>query len=196
MTTITHMIRGYAAAFLVAATLTTASLAGVTNANDALGVAMKQESIAAGGGKMKLYSLTANYNGDNKRWRFQFYDGGASLHSVTVDKSGKVRYYARDKGSIRIFDDIDFNKLPAPNEVLVEGLVEKATAALAALKFKPLDNGRLYLNYYVCSEHRQKDKAYHAWSVTIPIGDGKTAKTVAFKNGEIDTINNATIHGG
>ena len=97
---------------------------------------------------------------------------------------------------MRIFDDVDFTKLPAPNEVLIDDLLGKGKAALVALKFKTLDSGKLYVNYYVRSEFRQKDKAYHAWSVTIPIGDGKKGKTVAFKNGIIDTINNSTIYGG
>ncbi|MEJ6570905.1 MAG: hypothetical protein QNL01_00050 [Akkermansiaceae bacterium] len=196
MTTITHTIRKFAASFVAAAIVTTSATADVTNVKEALGLALKQEAIAAAGYKMKLYSLSANYNGDNKRWSFQFYDGGTSLHSCSIDKSGKVRYYVRDKGSMRIFDDVDFTKLPAPNEVLIEDLVGQGKAALTALKFKTLDNGKLYVNYYVRSEFRQKDKAYHSWSVTIPIGDGKKGKTVAFKNGAIDTINNSTIYGG
>lgn len=196
MTTITHTIRKFAASFVAAAIVTTSATADVTNVKEALGLALKQEAIAAAGYKMKLYSLSANYNGDNKRWSFQFYDGGTSLHSCSIDKSGKVRYYVRDKGSMRIFDDVDFTKLPAPNEVLIEDLVGQGKAALTALKFKTLDNGKLYVNYYVRSEFRQKDKVYHSWSVTIPIGDGKKGKTVAFKNGAIDTINNSTIYGG
>jgi hypothetical protein len=196
MTTITHTIRKFTASFVAAAIVTTSATADVTNVKEALGLALKQEAIAAAGYKMKLYSLSANYNGDNKRWSFQFYDGGTSLHSCSIDKSGKVRYYVRDKGSMRIFDDVDFTKLHAPNEVLIEDLVGQGKAALTALKFKTLDNGKLYVNYYVRSEFRQKDKAYHSWSVTIPIGDGKKGKTVAFKNGAIDTINNSTIYGG
>lgn len=199
MTTITHTIQKLATGLIIAAALSASNSqvqAEVTNVKDALGVALKQETIAAAGDKMKLYSLSANYNDAKKRWSFQFYDGGANLHSVTVDQSGKARYYARDKGSMRIFDDVDFSKLPAPDKVLIDDLVGKGKAALAALKFKTLDNGKLYLNYYVRSEYRQKDKAYHAWSVTIPIGDGKKGKSVAFKNGEIDTINNSTIYGG
>ena len=196
MTTITHTIRKFAASFVAAAIVTTSATADVTNVKEALGLGLKQETIAAAGYKMKLYSLSVNYNGDNKRWSFQFYDGGTSLHSCSIDKSGKVRYYVRDKGSMRIFDDVDFTKLPAPNEVLIEDLAGQGKAALTALKFKTLDNGKLYVNYYVRSEFRQKDKAYHSWSVTIPIGDGKKGKTVAFKNGAIDTINNSTIYGG
>jgi len=195
MTTITHTLQKLAAGFLAAAIITSAH-AEVTNIKDALGIALKQETIAAAGEKMKLYSLSANYNGDNKRWSFQFYDGGSNLHSVTIDQSGKARYYARDKGSMRIFDDVDFTKLPAPNEVLIDDLMGKGKTALKALKFIAFDNGKLYVNYYVRSEFRQKDKAYHSWSVTIPIGDGKQGKKVAFKNGEIDTINNSTIYGG
>ena len=123
MTTITHTIRKFTASFVAAAIVTTSATADVTNVKEALGLALKQEAIAAAGYKMKLYSLSANYNGDNKRWSFQFYDGGTSLHSCSIDKSGKVRYYVRDKGSMRIFDDVDFTKLPAPNEVLIEDLV-------------------------------------------------------------------------
>lgn len=189
-------IRYWAVALLSAATITTAASAEVTNIKEALDVAMKNETIAAGAAKMKLYSLNANYNGANKRWSFQFYDGGANIHSVSVDKSGKARYYARDKGSMRIFDDIDWTKLPAPGEVLIDDIVGKATAALAALKFETIDNGKIYMNYYVRSEYRQKDKAYHAWSVTLPLKEAKKGKTVGFKNGQIDTIMTSTLYGG
>ena len=174
----------------------TATQAEITNIKEALDVAIKHENISSVGEKMKLYSLSANYNGANKRWSFQFYDGGSNLHGITVDKSGKARYFARNKGSMRIFDDIDFTKLPAPNAILINGLIAQSKTALTALDFKPLDNGKLYINYYVRSEYKQKDKAYHAWNVTIPIGDGKQGKNVAFKNGKIDTINNSTIFGG
>lgn len=192
----TQILNKVAASVFLAAAITTSASADVTNIKDALGVALKNETVAAAGEKMKLYSLTCNYNGDNKRWSFQFYDGGSNLHSVSVNKTGKASYYAREKGSMRIFDDLDFSKLPAPNDVLIEDIIGKASAALSALGFKPVDNGKLYINYYVRSEYRQKDKAYHAWSVTIPIGDGKKGKIVAFKDGVVDTINNSTIYGG
>ncbi len=192
----TQILNKVAASIFLAAAITTSASADVANIKDALAVALKNETVAAAGEKMKLYSLTCNYNGDSKRWSFQFYDGGSNLHSVSVDKAGKARYYAREKGSMRIFDDLDFSKLPAPNEVLIEDIIGKASASLEALGFKPVDNGKLYINYYVRSEYRQKDKAYHAWSVTIPIGDGKAGKIVAFKDGVVDTINNSTIYGG
>lgn len=188
--------RRWAIAFLTAAAITTTASANVANVKDALAVALKNETIAAGGEKMKLYSLNANYNGANKRWSFQFYDGGANIHSVSVDKNGKARYYARDKGSMRVFDDLDWTKLPAPNDVLIADIVDQAKAALAALKFETLDNGKIYMNYYVRSEYRQKDKPYHAWSVTLPLKEGKKGKTVGFKNGKLDTILNSTLYGG
>lgn len=97
---------------------------------------------------------------------------------------------------MRVFDDLDWSKLPAPADVLIEDVVGKAKAALAALKFETLDNGKIYMNYYVRSEYRQKDKAYHAWSVTLPLKEAKKGKTVGFKNGQIDTIMTSTLYGG
>lgn len=196
MIRITRTMQKFVAVFLTSAAMITSAQADVVNIKGALAIALKNKTIAAAGEQMKLFSLSANYNGANKIWSFQFYDGGAHLHSCSVDKSGKVRYYARDKGSMRIFDDVDFTKLPAPNEVFIDDLVGKGKAALAALKFKTLDNGKLYVNYYVRSEFSQKDKAYHSWSVTIPIGDGKQGKKVSFKNGDVYEIRNSTIYGG
>jgi len=199
MKTPNQLISKFAAALLTAVAIiisTTAVKADVANVKDALAIALKNETVAAAGEKMKLYSLSSQYNGDKKRWSFQFYDGEANLHSISIDQAGKARYYARDKGSMRIFDDIDFSKLPAPNDVLIEDIVAKGKEVLAALKFKTVGNGKLYMNYYVRSEMRQKDTAYHAWSVTVPIGDGKKGKTVNFKNGIIDTVGNSTIYGG
>jgi len=199
MKTSNQAISKFAVTLLTAATIitsTTAVKADVANVKDALAVALKNETIAAAGEKMKLYSLSAQMNGAKKRWSFQFFDGGANIHSVSIDQTGKARYYSRDKGSMRIFDDINFSKLPAPNDVLIDDIVTKGKEALAALKFETVDNGKLYMNYYVRSEMRQKDTAYHAWSVTVPIGDGKKGKTVNFKNGAIDTISNSTIYGG
>ena len=112
------------------------------------------------------------------------------------DTSEEALWLAGKVSSMRIFDDIDFSKLPAPNDVLIENIIAQGKEALTALKFKTIDNGKLFVSYYVRSEMRQKDKAYHAWSVTLPIGDGKKGKTVNFKNGEIDTISNSTIYGG
>ncbi len=189
-------IRSWAVALLSAAAITTAASAEVGNVKDALSVALKQETIAAGGEKMKLYSLNANYNGATKRWTFQFYDGGANIHSVSVDKTGKARYYSRDKGTMRVFDDLDWSKLPAPSAVLIDDIVGQAKTALAALKFETLDNGKIYMNYYVRSEYRQKDVPYHAWSVTLPLKEAKKGKTVGFKNGKIDTILTSTLYGG
>ncbi|MFK7910480.1 MAG: hypothetical protein AB8F34_07745 [Akkermansiaceae bacterium] len=189
-------IRNWAVALLSAAAISATASAEVATVKDALAVALKNETIAAAGDKMKLYSLNGNYNGATKRWSFQFYDGGANIHSVSVDKAGKARYYSRDKGSMRIFDDIDWTKLPAPNDVLIEDLLGQATAALAALKFETIDNGKIYMNYYVRSEYRQKDKAYHAWSVTLPLKEAKKGKTVGFKDGKIDTIMTSTLYGG
>jgi hypothetical protein len=181
---------------LSAAAITATASADITNVKEALDAAMKQETIAAGGEKMKLYSLNANYNGATKRWSFQFYDGGANIHSVSVDKTGKARYYSRDKGTMRVFDDLDWTKLPAPSAVLIDDIIGQSKAALAALKFETVDNGKIYMNYYVRSEYRQKDKAYHAWSVTLPLKAEKQGKTVGFKDGKIDTILTSTLYGG
>ena len=199
MKTPNQLISKFAAALFTAVAIiisTTAVKADVANVNDALAIALKNETIAAAGEKMKLYSLSSQYNSDKKRWSFQFYDGGENLHSISIDQAGKARYYARDKGSMRVFDDIDFSKLPAPNDVIIADIIAQGKEALTALKFKTIDNGKFFVSYYVRSEMRQKDKAYHAWSVTVPIGDGKKGKTVNFKNGVIDTIANSTIYGG
>lgn len=190
------ILRTTACIFAVMATCATAVKAEITNAKEALDAALKNETIAAAGDKMKLYSMNANYNGDRKTWGFQFYDGGANVHSVYVDKKGKVRYSARDKGSMRIFDDLDFTKLPAPTEVFVADSIKTSIEALKALGFEHKDNGKLYINYYLRSEPRDKDVPLHRWSVTIPVGDGKKGKIVGFQNGKLDTIMNTTIYGG
>lgn len=203
MTTYPSLGRKLIVGFMTSLIVTLSIQADVTNIKDALGIALQQKAIEAGGDKMKLYSLSANYNGKTKRWSFQFYDGGANLHSITIDQSGKARHYPRDKGTMRIFDNVDFSKLPAPKEILIDDLVDQGVAALKALNFKPTDNGKLYLKYYVRSENLQKDKPYHSWSVTIPIdiaegkkSENKQGKTVTFKNGKIDTVTNAIIYGG
>ena len=165
----------------------------VSTIKDALGVALKNETIAAGGEKMKLYSANAYTSGTRTYWSFQFYDSGANLHSVRVDGAGKASYSSRDKGSMSVFDDLDFSKLPAPSEVLVEGAMEKAKAALVALGFKPTNSGKYQISYYVRSEYRQKDTPVHDFKVSLPTGDGKAGKMVGFKNGSIDTIMNSSI---
>ena len=173
--------------------LTATASAQVATTKDALAIALKNETIAAGGEKMKLYMISGNYNGATKRWSFQFFDGGANVHSVSVDGKGKANYYSRDKGSSRVFEDLDFSELPAPGEVRVEDAVGKAKTALEALGFKPIDSGKLYISYYVRSEYRQKDQAVHDFKVTLPTGDGKQGKIVGFKNGVLDTVMNSTI---
>ncbi|BDS04970.1 hypothetical protein NT6N_00100 [Oceaniferula spumae] len=183
----------FAATSVAALAMTIAVSAQVNNTKEALAVALKNETVAAGGEKMKLYAVSGNYNGTNKRWSFQFYDGGANVHSVSVDEKGKANYYSREKGSTRVFDDLDFSKLPAPSEVLVEDAIGKAKTALEALGFKPITDGKLYISYYVRSEYRQKDVPVHDWKVTLPIGDGKQGKMVGFKNGGVDTVMNSTI---
>lgn len=178
---------------LAALALAASAAAQVSNTKEALAVALKNETIAAAGDKMKLYMVSGNYNGASKRWSFQFYDGGANVHTVSVNEKGKANYYSRDKGSTRVFDDLDFSKLPAPGEVLVDDSINKAKAALEALGFKPITDGKLYISYYVRSEYRQKDKPVHDWKVTLPTGDGKQGKVVGFKNGTVDTVMNSSI---
>jgi len=173
--------------------LTAVATAQVTTTKDALATALKNETIAAGGEKMKLYSVSGNFNGATKRWTFAFYDGGANVHSVSVDGKGKANYYSRDKGSTRVFEDLDFTKLPAPSAVIVEDAIGKAKTALEALGFKPIDSGKLYISYYLRSEYRQKDQPVHDYKITMPTGDGKQGKMVGFKNGALDTIMNSTI---
>ncbi len=194
MTTTPNLLHRTVAIAAAAITMASTAQAEITNIKEALAAALKNETIAAAGDKMKLYSLSANYKGNTKRWSFQFYDGGANVHSIYMDKSGKARYSARNKGSLRIFDDLDFSKLPAPTEVLIDNVAAKAKEVLIALKFKPVENGKLYISYSLRSEFRQKDKPAHFWNVTIPIGDGKKGKLISFKNGQLDTMMNATIY--
>ena len=188
MTTIlAHTIRHIATALIAAAAITASASADVATLKDALDIAMKNETIAAGEDKMKLKSASANYTKDRKSWSFTFYDGGAQLHTVYVDVKGTARYSSRDKGSSRIFDEIDWTKLPAPSDVLIDDAIGKAKTALTALNIAPAE-GRISISYYLQQESRQKDVAYHAWRVTVRIGDGKQGKTVGFKNGIVDTI--------
>jgi len=190
MKTITQQLAATCfAAFAMAATAT----AEVNTPKEALAIALKNETVAAGGDKMKLYSMSSSYDGDRKRWSFSFYDGGEKSHSVSVDGKGKANYYARDKGTMRIFEDLDFSKLPAASEVIVDDSIGKAKTALEALGFKPLTDKKVYISYYLRSETRQKDVAVHAWQVSLPTGDGKQGKMVGFKNGAIDTVMNSSI---
>ena len=176
-------------------TFTSVTSAQVANVQDALNIALKNETIANSGDKMKLYSVNAIYNRNNKNWSFQFYDGGDNIHNVSVNNTGKTRYYARDKGTIPIFDSINWEKLPTPNDVLVENITKKAKAALHALKFDIIDNGKIYMSYHIQSEPRQKNKAFHSWSITLPLKETGKGKTVGFKNGKIDTILTSMIQG-
>ena len=170
-------------------------LAKVNTLKEALDTALKHKEIEDSVEKVKLHALAAHYNGDNKRWRFQLYDGGEQLHYISVDSSGKVRHYKRDLSGFQIFDDVDFSKIPPPSDVIAHDLIKSSKAALEALQFKVVDNGKIYLNYAVRSELKKKDTPYHAWSVTLPIGDGKVAKSVVHKNGVIEEIRNAIIAG-
>ena len=186
-TTLTHTIRKIMAAVLVASAITASASTEVTNLKDALDVALKNKTIAAAGEKMKLRSANANYSKTRKTWIFTFYDGGDQVHTVYVDAKGKARYSSRDKGSARIFDEIDWTKLPAPSTLLIDDIIGKAKSALTALNIPPAE-GRINITYYLQQEPRQKDVAYHSWRVTLRIRDGKQSKTVGFKNGVVDTI--------
>ena len=184
---------------LIAAALTASApgiRADVTNIKDALGIAMEHEAVSTSGEKIKLYSLSAHYHGSKKRWNFQFFSTGENLHNVTVTSSGNALHYLRSKADIDIFKNLDFSQLPAPKEVLLDQLIDKGISAITALKFKPASNSNLYIRYQLRNDLLKKDKACHVWSITIPIGDGKKAKTATFLNGQIDTVTNAIISGG
>ena len=184
---------------LIAAALTASAPvihADVTNIKDALAIAMEHEAVSTSGEKIKLYSLSAHYHGTKKRWNFQFFNTGENLHNVTVTSLGNALHYLRSKGDISVFKNLDFSQLPAPKEVLLGGLIEKGMSAITALKFKPASNSNLYIRYQLRNDLLKKDKACHVWSITIPIGDGKQAKTATFLNGQIDTVTNAIISGG
>ena len=173
----------------------TALHAELNNVSDALEVAIKHEAVSKRGETIRLYSLSANYLGDKKRWNFYFFDTGENLHAVTVTNSGKALHHLRSKGDLRIFEELNFSQLPHPREVLLDGLIQKGIAAMSALKFKPVNDGQLHLRYQIVNDPRNKDKARHLWSVTLPIGDGKKGKTATFMNGQIDTVTNAIISG-
>ena len=179
--------------FIALAVITITCSAQITTIKEALDVALKNETVATSGGKMKLYSANAYTNSNGKSWSFTFYDGGEHRHSVRVDEKGKKHYTTQPKGSLRVFKDIDFSKLPAPSSVLVEDAMKKSKTALEALGFKPTNSGKYQITYYVRSELRQKNKAFHNYKVSLPTGDGKQGKTVSFKNGKLDTISNSSI---
>lgn len=168
----------------------------VNTMKEALDVALKQDTIAAAGDKAKLYSISANYKENDKRWTFSFYDGGDNVHTVSVKGDGKTHYSAREKGSLRIFDDLDFSKLPAPQELIIDDAIDSAKSALTGLGFEVIDNGKVSLYYNIMSEYRQKDKPAHNWRVTLPVKDEdpKKAKSVNFLNGKIDTISNTSMY--
>ena len=206
-----YIVKKFTLGFLVTLVTIASIHAEITTIKGALDVVLKQKAIAEAGEKMKLYSLAVNYNGKTKRWSFQFYDGGAKLHGITIDQSGKTRYYPRDKGTLRVFDHIDFSKLPAPHDVLIHNIIDQGKATLKQLNFHPVRNGKIYIKYYVRHETLQQDKAYHSWSITMPtsggMGDGLNkekgkvnnrlqGKTVTFKNGKVDTVTNAIVYGG
>lgn len=173
--------------------LTAGTYAQVSNLKEALDLALKNETIAAAGEKMKLYSASAYVSHGNKSWSFQFYGGGAELHSIRINTKGKASYSSRNKGTNKVFEDIDFSKVPAPSEVLVADGLAKAQKALEALGFKPTNSGNFQISYFVRSEYRQKEVPSHDYKVSLTIGDGKQGKTVTFKNGNIDTISNSGI---
>jgi len=130
----------------------------VTSMKQALELALADKTIAAEGDKVKLYSASANITKERINFTFRFYTGGENIHAVSVNKSGKTRYYASAKGSSRVFDDLDFTKLPAPSEVIVEGAVEQCKKALTDLGFAVLDNGKYSTYYSISSEFREKSK--------------------------------------
>lgn len=162
---------------------------------DALELALKHDALSGREASIRLFSLSANYLGAKKRWNFLFFDAGENLHAVTVTNSGKALHHLRNKGDIRIFDQLDFSQLPPPREVLLDGLIEKGIAAISALKFSPVKDGPFHLRYQLDHNARKKDEARHLWSITIPVGDGKRGKTATFLNGRIDTVTNAILSG-
>lgn len=162
----------------------------------ALAAALADKTVAAEGDKIKLYSASASYKPERKTWSFRFYSGGDNLHSVTVAPDGKTRYSAFAKGSSRVFDDLDFTKLPVPSEVIVEGALEKSKKALTDLGFEIIDNGKSSIYYSLTSEYREKDKPAHTFRVSLPIkhSDPKKGKQVSFYNGILDQIINTSIY--
>ena len=195
MTATHHILRRLILGICAATLLLPTVSANVNDLQSALALASKHQTIADAGGSMKLYSLTANYNGKDKRWRFQFYDGKDKLHNVHIDQAGKIRYHARNKGNLRIFDHVELKTLPHPSETLIHNLVEQARKALKALNFKLAEKDTVYIRYQLHNHLTHKNKAYHVWTVTLPVGDGKQGKNVSFKDGSVDTISNAIIHG-
>lgn len=178
-----------------AITIVSAAQAGVTNIKEALATALKNQTIAAAGDKMKLYALSASYQGDTKHWTIQLHDGGTKIHTIHINNTGKTRHSARNKSNLRIFNDLDFSKLPAPTEVLIDDVAAKAKEALSALKFTPTGNGKLHIIYNLNPGFLQKGQPCHTWRVIIPVGDGKKGKTVIFKNGRLDSILTTPITG-
>ena len=163
---------------------------------EALAIVLEEETIKAGGEKMKLYMASSSRDEKSIYYSFNFWDGGENTHTVSVDKNGKTRYFAKEKSKfMRIFDDLDFTKLPAPSAIFIEDIEGKCVQYLAAVGFIPAKGGRIIINYSLRSEYRQKDKAKHVWNVTMPIADGKRGKIVVFANGELEAIMHTNMYG-
>ena len=164
----------------------------VSSVKDALALALKHEQIASKVDEMKLYMSSSTISVKRQSWSFTFYDGGSLLHTVSLNSEGKTYYSSRDKGSSKLFTQLDFTKLPAPNDVLIDGVVKQAKEALSLLKFEPND-AKLYINYNVRNNYKQKDVAIHTWNVSMPVGEGASGKMVGFENGKLSTVMNSMI---
>jgi len=188
LSTITAMLLSMVSVFSQAA----APAAAANSVVEALEKALQHEQIAPKADKMKLYMSSCSVSPKRSNWSFTFFDGGALLHTVTINSSGKTYYNSRDKGTSRVFKELDFTKLPAPKEVMIEGIVEKSKKALTALEFAP-STEKMYINYNLRNDYKQKDKAIHSWSVSMLVGDGTSGKSVGFQDGKLYSIQHSII---
>lgn len=165
----------------------------MTKVENALAAALEHKTIAAGGDKMKLYSIYGSVDGDRTSWVIVFFDGAELQHSISINGSGKLSYSSRDKGSFSLFKDVDFTKVAKPADVILPGLVEKGMKVLNALELKPDDSGKMYINYTLRNHYKDKATGIHHWSMAVPTGDGTAGKRVTFANGELDTLVNSPV---
>jgi len=193
LSTFTAMLFSMASAFSQTdAPAAPAAPAAMTSMLEALDKAMQHEQIVAKGDKVKLYQSTISLSEKRSSWSFTFYDGGSLLHTVRISSGSKPYYNSRDKGSSKIFEELDFSKIPAPKEAVLADMVEKAKKVLTALELNP-STEKMYINYSLRNAYKQKDMAIHSWSISMLTGDGTSGKTVAFQNGEFFSVNPSMI---
>lgn len=158
---------------------------------DALDKALQHAQIAPQADKVKLYLSSCSLSEERNTYSFTFYDGGTLLHTISMN-NGKQYYSSREIGTTKVFKELDFSKVPAPKDVVIEGVIDKTEKALTALEFGPTVE-KLYVNYNLRNDYKNKDQAHHYWNVSMPTGDGTSGKSVGFVDGELSTINNSTI---